>query len=200
MKKKPATIDSVRRALADAEALAGGLRAKLAKMEANERGEEAPICGLDLLWEAALPMSRQRSSKQLCRKAWSAIPSSSRPTVHEAIEALKQWNRCDQWRASDNIYAPGLHRYISARMWECPPEKTKSAPLHRNMSSRQPPTEPNRQPGVTDPDEIARLLCIKSKPAPVPKILAGMNGPEQITEMLSLIQAAGIEGTQATDL
>ena len=185
----PATIAALRRQLATAEATVSGLRAKLAKMEAVESGNPAPVCGLDMLWDAALPKSRERSSKHQCRKAWAAIPSNARPTIHVAVAALKLWNRCDQWYSSDHIYAPGLHKYISARMWESLPEKSKAAPLHRNMSNPQPPTAQQPGQGITDPAEIARLLGIKSKPPAPPKILSHMHGPEQIAEMLSLINA-----------
>ncbi|MEI7912757.1 MAG: hypothetical protein WCK77_24280 [Verrucomicrobiota bacterium] len=195
-KKPPATLDSLRRQLAEAEATVGSIRAKLAKMEAAESGNPAPVCGLDMLWDAALPMSRQRSSKQLCRKAWAAIPAACRPTVITAVSALKLWNRCDQWHANDHIYAPGLHKYISARMWESLPEKSKSAPLHRNMSNPQPLPQ-RSQPGITDPEEIARLLGIQAKPKPLPKILSHMHGPEQIEAMLKLINAANSQAVPA---
>ena len=189
-KKAPATIESIRRQLAESEANTGGLRAKLAKLEAAETGNPTPVCGLDLLWDAALPVSRQRSSKHLCRKAWARIPSAERPTIREAVEALKAWNRCDQWFLNDNIYAKGVDKYISQRLWECIPEKAKGAPMHRNMSNPQPPTRQAAGEGITDPAEIARLLGIKTKPAAVPKILARMHGPEQIAEMLNMINAA----------
>ena len=189
-KSPPATLESLRRQLADAEAQVGSLRARLARMEASIAGDAAPVCGLDLLWDAALPTSRQRSSKHRCRQAWARIPTGSRPTIQTAISALKSWNRCDQWVASDNLYAPGLHRFISERMWECLPEKAKAAPLHRNMSAVAPLPLPQRSdPGVTDPEEIARLLGVKIKPAPMPKILQRMHGPDQIAEMISLINA-----------
>ena len=184
----PATIDAIRRQLADAEAIVSALRARLSKMEAAEIGNPAPVCGLDMLWEAALPKSRERSSKHQCRKAWAAIPSNARPTIHAAIAALKLWNRCDQWYASDHIYAPGLHKFIAARMWESLPEKSKVAPLHRNMSNPQPPTHQPPGQGITDPAEISRLLGIAPKPPVLPKILERMHGPEQIAEILKSIQ------------
>ena len=188
-KAPPATLENLRRQLAEAEAKAGTLRAALAKREASAAGEPAPPCGLDLLWAAALPMSRQRSSKHRCRQAWQRLPKSARPDIAGMVNALKKWNRCDQWHALDNLYAPGLHRFISERMWECLPEKPKAAPLHRNMSSPQ-PLPPIREAGVTDPAEIARLLGIGPKPAAPAKPKDRVNGPEQIAAMLKLISDA----------
>lgn len=190
-KKQAHTIESIRRQLADAEAVVGGLRAKLAKMEAHASGEAEPVCGLDLLWDAALPMSRQRSSKQRCRVSWQRLPAACRPTIAVALSALKAWNRCKQWCLDDHAYAPGLHRYISERMWEALPEESKTpAPLHRNMSSIKPIPANDAGEIVTDPSEISRLLGITAKPAPLPKILERMHGPEQIADMLKLITAA----------
>ena len=189
-KQPPATLASLRRALATAEALAGGLRAKLAKMEAAESGNPAPVCGLDLLWDAALPKCKERSSKQACRKAWAAIPSASRPTIAEAVAALKAWNRCDGWYANDNIYAPGLHKFISNRLWESLPAKPKPAPLHRNMSSVQPLPLTRPHEGVTDPAEIARLLGVVPRPAPPAKPKDHINGPEQIAAMMHFLSTA----------
>jgi hypothetical protein len=118
-KPKP-TIESIRRQVAQAEAALGSLRAKLAKAEAKDSSGwlDTPTCGLDALWAAALPMSRQRSSKHRCRVAWARLPKSERPPLALAIAALETWNRCEQWRGNDNLYAPGLHRFISERMWE----------------------------------------------------------------------------------
>ena len=192
-KRPPATIDSLRRALAEAEATAGGLRAKLAKLEAAELGEAAPVFGMDLLWDAALPMSRQRSSKHRCRKAWEALPKAARPTIAEAIIALKAWNKSDQWFASDNLFAPGLHRFISDRMWETLPEN-KRAPIHRNMSKPQPLAQQRRGEGVTDPAEIARLLGIKPKPTLAdikPPIARGIHSAADIAATIGRLVDCG---------
>ena len=190
-KKPPHTLESVRRQLADAEAAVGSLRAKLAKMAAHAAGEAEPVCGLDLLWDAALPMSRQRSSKHRCRIAWQRLPAACRPTVAVAISALKAWNRCTQWYLDDHAYAPGLHRFIGERMWEALPEESKTpAPMHRNMSSIKPIPPRDAGESVTDPSEISRLLGIAPKPAPLPKKLERVHGPEQIADMLKLITAA----------
>lgn len=183
-KPKP-TIESLRRQVAEAEATLGALRAKLARLEAKESGGEVPVCGLDLLWDAALPMSRQRSSRQRCRQAWSRLPASARPAVVVAVAALQAWNRCDQWRSNDNLYAPGLHRFISERMWESLPEKSKAtAPLQRNMSSPAPAVQGHQADAVTDQAEIARLL---GRPIVTPRATRrGDHGPADIASMLGL--------------
>lgn len=110
--------ETLRRKIAVAEATLQTLRDKLAKTEAKITGAPTPLTGLDHLWKAALPKSRERSSKQLCRVEWNRIPSGERPTIPEAITALKAWNRCEQWRKDSHDYVPGLHRWIKARMWE----------------------------------------------------------------------------------
>jgi hypothetical protein len=190
-KKPPATIDSIRRQLADVEAEAGRLRAKLAKMEAHASGEEAPVCGLDLLWDAALPMSRQRSSKQKCRVAWAKLPAAARPTIAVAVAALKAWNRCKQWYIDDHLYAKGLDKFIKDRMWESLPEESKTAaPLHRNMSNPQPLPAPDADEKVVSPEEIARLLGRDPKSAaPAAKPKDNIHGPDQIAAMLGFVDA-----------
>lgn len=162
-KPKP-TIESLRRQVADAEATLGALRAKLDRMEAKETGGwiDAPTCGLDQLWAAALPMARQRSSKHRCRVAWARLPKHERPLLSVALSALSAWNRCDQWRSNDNLYVPGLHRFISERMWESLPENSKADPLARYRSTQKPVPIQDPADTVTDPAEIARLLKMPS--------------------------------------
>jgi len=164
MKKPPATIEALRRQVAADEAALGTLKAKLAKAEAAERGEPAPTFGLDLLWKAALPMSRKRSSKHLCRVAWNRLPQAERPPVAVAVAALKAWNRDDEWRKNDGMFAPGLHRFISERKWEDLPEGSRSDPLARYRCTVKP--IPTRDPGesITDRAEIASLLSLKTTP------------------------------------
>ena len=186
-KKSPTTPDSLRRAIADGQAKVAALQAKLAKHEAAATGAPAPPTGLDMLWAAALPMSRQRSSKHRCRSAWERLPKSARPTIEVMIHALKCWNRSDQWYASFNLYAPGLHRFIAERMWESLPEKSAPAPLHRGMSAKA-PLPLSDGPGITDPEEISRLLGMAPKPPARPR--GQVNGPEQIAAMLSLVASA----------
>lgn len=77
-----ATAASLRKKLAEAEAVADQLRAKLT-------GGPIPLSGLELLWQAALPKSRERSSKHRCRTAWNRIPQGERPRMEVMIAALK---------------------------------------------------------------------------------------------------------------
>lgn len=191
-KKPPATLESLRRRLAEAEALAGSLRAKLAKMEAHERGEAEPVCGLDLLWNAALPISRQRSSKQKCRVAWARLPAAARPTIAAAVTALKAWNRCKQWYLDDHLYAKGLDKWIKDRMWEdLPAESKTAAPIHRNMSPAPKPLAvqaDDENAVVLSDEEMRRRLGLRSSPpktAPTDQV----HGPQQIAEMLGFVAA-----------
>ncbi len=162
------TIAALQRRIADTEATLGSLRQKLAKALAKDAGTPAPICGLDLLWKAALPMSRKRSSKHLCRAAWNRLPKHERPAVADAIAALKAWNRCDEWRKNDAMFAPGLHRFISERKWEDLPEGGHADPLarYRCTAPKNQLVDPNDL--VTDPASIRELLGLKpaAKPSP----------------------------------
>lgn len=148
--------------LAEAEAVVATLRAKLAKVQAQISGEPVPKTGLDLLWEAALPISRTRSSQLLCRKAWLAIPASQRPTVSAAVSALKAWNQCDEWRKDGNQFAIALDRWIRERRWENVPEsRTERDSLARYRTVPKPPPQTSPDEEVTDPIEIARLLSLR---------------------------------------
>ena len=81
--------ETLRKQVAAAEATLEILRAKLAKIDAELNHTPAPVSGLDLLWKAALPMARTRSSKVQCRTQWNRIPLAERPTVQTASDALK---------------------------------------------------------------------------------------------------------------
>jgi len=117
--------------LAAAEAVVADIKTRLAKIEAKLTGEPPPQTGLDMLWDAALPTARTRSSKIQCRTEWLRIPVSARPPVKEAIAALKVWNRCQEWKKDGNSFVPGLHRWIKNRQWENLPEGSRNDPLAR---------------------------------------------------------------------
>ena len=141
-----ANISTVRAQLAKAEASVETLRHKLAKLEAKAAGTPIPITGLDILWKAAVPMARTRSTKFQCRQEWNKIPHADRPPVAQVIEALKIWNRCEEWKKDGNAYVPGLHRWIKNRQWEDLPEIS----AERDVAARYRVTpKPIRQP---DPD------------------------------------------------
>jgi len=158
-------IPAVKAQLAKAEATVETLRSKLAKLEAREAGAPVPITGLDLLWKAAVPMARMRSSKLQCRQAWNQIPVSERPSVTKAIEALKAWNGCEEWKKDGNAYVPGLHRWIRNRQWEDLPEtKAERDGLARYRTSpKAPAPAANPDDQITDPQAIAELLSLHPK-------------------------------------
>ena len=148
--------------IAEHEAILTGLRNRLAKIDAQATGEPAPETGLDQLWKAALPISRTRSSKMLCRKAWNMIPASERPKIADAIAAVAAWNRCEEWKKDGNQYAIALDRFIRERRWENLPEtKAERDGLARYRTTPQLPTT---QPAdaVLNRDEIAQLLSVKA--------------------------------------
>ena len=154
-----ADADRLRIKIADAEATLGSLRSKLAKIEAQLTGQPAPENGLDLLWKAALPIARTRSSKQQCRVEWNRIPKHERPTVQIALDALRIWNRCEEYKKDGNAYVPGLHRWIKARQWENLPEVSD-----RDVSARYrvtPKPVPVTAPeDAATPEEIAEILSV----------------------------------------
>jgi hypothetical protein len=156
-----ADAEKLRNKLAEAEAIVGGLRSRLAKIDAQLTGQPAPLTGLDMLWKAALPISRTRSSKLLCRKAWLSIPIQDRPPIHEAVSALHAWNRCPEWKKDDHQYAIALDRWIRERRWEDLPESSSSDPLSRYRNT--PPPRPVSDPAdeITDPGEIAKILSVR---------------------------------------
>ncbi len=117
-----AKLPRLRKQLADAEATVSGLKLKIAQAEAKLTGQPVPVSGLDALWKVALPISKTRSSKQLCRKAMNLIPKGERPTIEVMVHALKIWNRCTEWKKDGNQYALGLDRWIKERRWEDLPE------------------------------------------------------------------------------
>jgi hypothetical protein len=122
------SAEKLRRQIAELEARLDALRIRLAKAEAEVAGDgkrPLPKTGLDLLWEAALPKARERSSRHRCRVEWNKIPVAERPTVRALIDALKAWNRCEAWRCDGHMFAPGLHRFIKERMWEDLPEDSR---------------------------------------------------------------------------
>lgn len=157
-------IAAVRAQLAKAEATVETLRSKLAKLEAKAAGNPVPITGLDLLWKAAVPMSRMRSSKLQCRQSWNQIPVSDRPSVQVAIDALKAWNACEEWKKDGNAYVPGLHRWIRNRQWEDLPEtKAERDGLARYRVAPKPIPVPRPEDAVTDRQSIAELLSLSPK-------------------------------------
>ncbi len=156
------TANRLRKQIAAAEAQLDILRGKLAKAEAQIKGQPAPPTGLDLLWQEAIPISRTRSSKFQCRQEWNRIPVGERPTVAEALAALKIWKKCDEWKMDSNAYVPALHRWIKNRQWENLPEAFRPDPSGRYRNTPKPlpqATDPSEE--VTDLDEIRELLGLK---------------------------------------
>jgi hypothetical protein len=133
------------------------LRAKLAIIEAKLTGGPVPLSGLEILWQTALPMSRQRSTKHQCRTAWNRIPKNERPRVEVMIAALKAWNRCEEWKKDGNQYARGLHRFIAERMWEDLPEGETRDGLARYRNTPKPVPQTAPEDAAT-PEDIAEIF------------------------------------------
>lgn len=150
--------ERLRRQVADAETSLGHLKSKLARVEAQLAGDSAPETGLDQLWKLAMPTARTRSSKFQCRTEWNRIPKHERPTVQIAVDALRIWNRCEEWKKDGNAFVPGLHRWIKARQWENLPETSRHNPHARYQSPPPPP------PKARTSEDEAALLEFISKP------------------------------------
>jgi hypothetical protein len=112
-----------------------------------------------MLWKAALPNSRNRSSKHQCRVEWAKIPKAERPLIETLVSALKTWNRSAAWRQDSNAYVPGLHRFIQRRLWEDLPEVMEAGSRYRHAPIIQPARDGSGE--VTDAAEIASLLSLK---------------------------------------
>jgi hypothetical protein len=146
---------TLRRKLAEAEATADQHRAKLAILEARLTGGPVPLSGLELLWQTALPKARERSSKHRCRTAWNRIPQAERPPISTLIAALKTWNRAEDWKRDNNQFAPGLHRFITDRMWEALPEGVTPSARYRSTPKALPIIAPE---DIATPADIAAIF------------------------------------------
>lgn len=157
--KLVADADRLRRQIADAEAALGHLKAKLARLEAQITGEPAPENGLDQLWKSALPTARTRSSKIQCRTEWNRIPKHERPAISIALDALRIWNRCEEWKKDGNAYVPGLHRWIKSRQWENLPEVSDRDVSARYRVTPKPVQQTAPEDAATAAD-VAELLAV----------------------------------------
>jgi hypothetical protein len=146
-REKAAKIAKLRKEIATLEAKLGGLREDLARLE-REEGDTSPLSGLDLLWNEALPKSRERSSRQQCRVEWHRLAKEDRPRIEVAVAALRAWNRCEQWTKDANAYAPGLHLFIKRRLWE-------DVPQVRDPLAKYKPAKPAAPVATPAPDELA---------------------------------------------
>jgi len=161
--KLRAQAAALRKKLADAEAVADQHRARLAILEARITGGPVPLSGLEILWQTALPKSRERSSKHRCRTAWNRLPQSERPRVEILLAALKAWNRCEEWKKDGNQFAPGLHRFIAERMWESLPEGDTRDGLARYRCTPKPIPHTAPEDAISDPAEIAAFLSLRPR-------------------------------------
>lgn len=154
--------ERLRRQLADAEAVVAGLRARLAKIDAKITGEPAPESGLEMLWKAALPIARARSSKIQCRTEWFRIPIQDRPPIKQVVDALYKWRSSPEWKKDGNTFVPGLHLWIKRRQWENLPESHELAPS-RYRSTPKAVTETAPEDAATSEDIAAILAPLRPK-------------------------------------
>jgi hypothetical protein len=155
------TATRLQKQIAAKEAELTELKYRLAKTAAKLDGTPPPVSGLEMLWNEALPTARSRSSKIQCRTAWERIPKDERPTITQALAALKTWNRSEEWRKDGNAYVPGLDKWIARRQWENLPEVLRVDPSARYRPTPKPAPEPSDPDDeITDPEEIKRFLGI----------------------------------------
>ena len=159
--KLQSQAERLRRQLAEAEAVVGQLKTKLARLEAKLTGGPPPETGLDLLWKAARPIARTRSSKIQCRTEWNRIPAHQRPTIQTLLDALTVWNRCEEWKKDGGAYIPALHRWLRCRQWENLPTDNRSRPAIQahTAPAKIKPTSPDESVTASDiADAIASVF------------------------------------------
>ena len=153
------------------------LRRKLATIESKlstEAGPSSPAqlkTGLDMLWAAALPKARERSSRHRCRTEWNRIPIAERPTLKTLLDALKAWNRCEAWRCDGNAFVPGLHRFIKERLWEDLPEDSRYFSRHA-PTPKPPPPEPTAEDKAALAEFLKKPLFGATKGPRLPDVAA----------------------------
>lgn len=143
---------------AAAQAVADQLSASLNKLKAKITDKPAPETGLDLLWAAAPAIARTRSSRVACRTAWNRLPRAERPRVAVAVEALKAWARCEEWKKDDGQFVPALHRWIKEQKWLDVPEAVRVDPSARYRCHQPPPPPPVAPEDVATPEDIAEMF------------------------------------------
>lgn len=141
--KLHADAEKLRNQIAAAQAVVDDLQAKLNRIDRKLSGEPPRETGLDMLWKAAPPMARTRSSKFKCRQAWNRIPDAERPKIGEIINAMRSWARCWDWKKDGGMYVPGLDKWIKERRWENLPEDTAGSAARKFDSSPKTVSQPD---------------------------------------------------------
>lgn len=147
--------EKLRVKLAAAQAVVDQIRGKLNRIERKLTGEPPKETGLDMLWDAAPPMARTRSSKVKCRAAWNRVPESERPKLGVILHALQAWSRCWDWKKDGGQYVPGLDKWIRDRRWENLPEDLGGS--GRKFESPKDPA-PAGSDETAMPEEIAAIF------------------------------------------
>ena len=156
--KLSARVDKLAAEYAAAQAKADAIRDRLVKCQARLNGDPMPDTGLDLLWQAAPPMARTRSSKYKCRLAWNRIPAAARPRVPVMLDALAAWKRCDEWRKDDGQFIPAMDRWIRERRWEDLPETARVDPSARYRCQAPAPVPQTAPEDVATPEDIRAMF------------------------------------------
>lgn len=166
-KQLQARAERLRVKLAEAEAVAAHLRNQLSRIDRKITGEPDKQTGLDLLWKAAPPMARTRSSQVKCRKAWNMIPESERPKITVILSAIHAWSRCWDWKKDGGMFVPGLDKWIRDRRWENLPEDTAGSGTRGFAPSKPVPTPTLPQ---TQADQPATPADIAEAFAPLKRL------------------------------
>lgn len=149
--------EKLRVKLAAAQAVVDDLQSKLNRIESKLTGEPPKQTGLDMLWKAAPPMARTRSSMVKCRAQWNRIPELERPKLGVILHAMQAWARCWDWKKDGGQYVPGLDKWIHDRRWENLPEDTAGSAARKFESAKQEPTPDGSEDPVI-PSEIADIF------------------------------------------
>lgn len=168
-KEKAAKIKKLNKQIAELEAKLGGLREDVARLE-REPGDTTPVSGLELLWNAALPKSRERSTRQQCRVEWHRLPAGQRPKIEDVVAALKAWNKSETWSKNGGEFAPGLHIFIKNRKWEDLPPVRDPLARYRNTPKPAALAPAPAADEIATPDDFSAILGHLTKHVTEPDI------------------------------
>lgn len=88
---------------------------------ASEKSREEADRGFEAL-RRAYPAHRQGDSEE-AREAYKRFVKKGQEQA--ALDGLEKWKLSQQWQDDGGRFVPGLAKWLSQRLWECPPEPAK---------------------------------------------------------------------------
>lgn len=90
--------------------------------------------GLLMVWDAAPPKARERSSRVDCSVWWKKHRCED--IAETVLTGLEAWKASEEWTKDGGQFVPGLHRWLKARKWLEPPQPTNGAAVSRRQQQR----------------------------------------------------------------